>query len=66
MTVVKRYDELLKEPSGFIFLEAVPLLDILEHVTTWCKLHCDPQVFVREEHFLELNYVRVQKPVVVE
>lgn len=66
MTVVKCYDKLLEKPSSLILLESIPLFDILEHITTWCKLHGNPQVLICEKHFLELNYMRVQKPVVVE
>ena len=66
VAIIKRYDELLEEPSGFIFLKAISLLDILEHVATRSKFHGNSQVFICQEHFLELNDVGVQQPVVVE
>ena len=66
MAVVQRNDQLLEEPAGLILLKAIPLLDILKHVSSRGKLHCNSQKFIGQEHLLELNDMWMQQPIVIE
>ena len=66
VAVVQGYDQLLEKPSGFIFLKPISLLDILKHIASRSKLHCDAKELIGQEHLFELYDVRMQQPVVVE
>ena len=66
VAVIQGYDQLLEEPSGFILLKPISLLDILKHIASRSKLHCDAKELIGQEHLFELYNVRMQQPVVVE
>ena len=66
VAIVKGNNQLLEKPSGFILLKPVPLLDILKHIASRSKLHCNAKVLIGQENLLELNDVGVQQPIVVE
>ena len=66
VAVVQGYDQLLEKPSGFILLKPVSLLDILKHVASGSKFHCNAKELIGQEDLFELYNVRMQQPVMVE
>lgn len=65
MAVIKGYDELLEKPPSFIFLKAVPLLDILKHVPSRSEFHGNTKELIGQKHLLELYDVGMKKPVMI-
>lgn len=66
VAIVQGYDQLLEKPSSLILLKPISLLDILEHVASRSKFHCDSKELIGQKDFFELYDVRMQQPIVVE
>ena len=54
MAVIKGDNELLEKPPSFIFLKAIPLLDILKHVPSRSEFHSNAKKLIGQKHLLKL------------
>jgi hypothetical protein len=65
MAVVHAEDELLEEPTGFIFAQALAFHDVAEHVAAGNVFHDKGEVRGDRHDFLELDDVGVEELLVV-
>lgn len=65
MAVVHAEDELLEEPAGLIFAQALVFNDVAEHVAAGNVFHDEGEVRGNRHDFLELDDVGVEELLVV-
>jgi len=65
VAVVHAEDELLEEPAGLIFAQALVFHDVAEHVTAGNVFHNEGEVRGDRHDFLELDDMGVEELLVV-